>query len=229
MIGEIKVKGGLYHVFYSAAGVQKYSVQTKEILLINELHHCLGHVSHERAKLLVRKGLIEGIELKTDDQVTVCESCESAIVERKSVMKVQEGERHSAIGDEVHLDLWGPAPVKSINHKWYYVSFTDDHSRYTTVYFLHTKDETFDYYRIYEAWMSTQLKTKIKCLQSDQGGEYPGNDFSAHLKNAGTVQKLTVHHDMPEHNGVAEHLNHTLINPRPAAIKMMSSRYVFIY
>jgi hypothetical protein len=50
------------------------------------------------------------------------------------------------VGDEVHSDLWGPAPVESINHKRYYVSFTDDHSRYTTIYFLHTKDKTFDSY-----------------------------------------------------------------------------------
>ena len=54
MIGEVKVKGGLYHVYYSPSGVEGYSTQANEILSINELHRVLGHVSHERAKLLVK-------------------------------------------------------------------------------------------------------------------------------------------------------------------------------
>ena len=32
MIGEIKVKGGLYRVYYSASGIEGYSAQMKEIL-----------------------------------------------------------------------------------------------------------------------------------------------------------------------------------------------------
>ena len=83
--------------------------------------------------MLVKKGLIEGVDLAPDVEPTVCEACESAKGMRKSIMKVREGGRCPAIGDEIHSDLWGPAPVESINRKEYYVSFTDDHSRYTKV------------------------------------------------------------------------------------------------
>ena len=74
------------------------------------------------------------------------------------------------------------------------------------VYFLATKDETFNSYQLYKAWLSTQYNVHIKSLCSDRGGEYLGEEFSSHLKKAGTMRKLTVH-DIPEHNGVAEHLN----------------------
>ena len=151
MIGEIKVKGGLYRVYYSKSGAKGYSAQVNEVLTVDELHHRLGYVSHERARILVKKGLVEGVELSPDDEATVCESCESAKGERKSIVKVREGGRCPAVGDEVHSDLWGPAPVETINKKLYYVSFTDDHSRCTHIYFLHSKDETFDSYRAYEA------------------------------------------------------------------------------
>ena len=208
LIGEIKVKGGLYRVYYSKSGAKGFSAQANEILTVDELHRRLGHVSHERAKLLVQKGLVEGVDLMPDDEPTVCESCESAKGEKKSIVKVREGGRCPAIGDEVHSDLWGPASVESINRKLYYVSFTDDHSRYTHVYFLNSKDETFDSYRAYEA--STQQNTKIKSLRSDRGGEYLSDEFSAHLKSAGTIRKLTVH-DTPEHNGVSERLNRTIM------------------
>ena len=197
-------------MYTSKSKVGAYTTGTKETVSINELHRRLGHVSHERARILVKKGLVEGIELEEGSEVIVCESCEWAKAERRSVTKVREGERHIAVGDEIHSDLWGPAPVESINHKRYYVSFTDDYSRYTNVYFLHTKDETFDSYQAYEAWLSTQHNAKIKCLRSDRGGEYLSDEFMKHLKKAGTMRKLTVH-DTPEHNGVAERLNRTIL------------------
>ena len=56
----------------------------------------------------------------------------------------------------------------------------------------------------------TQQNTKIKCLLTDRGGEYLSDEFSEHLKLAGTIRKLTVH-DTPEHNGVSECLNHILM------------------
>ena len=62
---------------------------------------------------------------------------------RKEITKVREGERCAVVGKQVHSNLWGPAPVESINWKKYYVSFTDDYSQYTNVYFLTTKDEAF--------------------------------------------------------------------------------------
>src|ERR1700678_315773 len=142
--------------------------------------------------------------------MVVCESCEWEKGERKAISKIRETERHTTVGEEIHSDLWGPAPVESINHKRYYVSFTDDYSRDTNVYFLHTKDETFNAYQTYEAWLSNQFEAKIKSLRSDRGGEYLSVEFSAHLKKVGTVRRLTAH-DTPEHNGVAERLNRTLL------------------
>jgi hypothetical protein len=76
------------------------------------------------------------------------------------------------------------------------------------VYFLQTKDEAFNFYLIYEAWLSNQYNARIKCLNSDRGGEYLSKEFSDHLKKAGTTRRLTVH-DTPEHNGVAERGNRT--------------------
>jgi len=71
------------------------------------------------------------------------------------------------------------------------------------IHFLSTKDKAFESYQIYKTWLSTQHNACIKCLHSDQGGEYLSDEFSAHLKKARTVIKIMVH-DTPEHNGVAE-------------------------
>jgi len=55
-----------------------------------------------------------------------------------------------------------------------------------------------------------QNSVSIKTLQTDRGGEYLTNAFSKHLTQAGTIHCLTIH-DSPEQNGVAEHLNQTLL------------------
>src|ERR1700678_69235 len=58
--------------------------------------------------------------------------------------------------------------------------------------------------------MKTQHNHPIKALRSERGGEYLEADFSAYLKKAGTIQKLTTH-NTPEYNGVSERLNRTII------------------
>jgi len=63
VIGEIKVKGGLYRVYSSGSNDEAHAASTNKTFSINELHCCLGHVSHERARLLIRKGLVKGVEL----------------------------------------------------------------------------------------------------------------------------------------------------------------------
>src|SRR5204862_5084284 len=54
------------------------------------------------------------------------------------------------------------------------------------------------------------MNAAIKVLRSDRGGEYLSDAFMQHLRDQGTIQKLTVH-DTPEHNGVSERLNGTIL------------------
>ena len=113
-------------------------------------------------------------------------------------------------GGEVHSDLWGPAPVATKAGKCYYITFTDDKTRLTCLYLLRNKSNAFTSYKEYEAWCDTHLDARVKILHSDRGGEYLGKEFTLHLKSKGTTQKLTVH-DTPQHNGVAERRNCTIV------------------
>ena len=57
----------------------------------------------------------------------------------------------SHFGDEIHSDVWGLSTVKNPSHKEYYVSFTDNHTRWTYLQLLATKDGIFKAYRNFEA------------------------------------------------------------------------------
>jgi hypothetical protein len=94
--------------------------------------------------------------------------------------------------------------------KHYYITFTDDKTCLTYLNLLHKKDEAFDSYKKYEAWCNMHLDAHIRILHSDHGSEYLGKEFTLYLKSKGTEQKLTVH-DTPQHNGVAECHNQTIV------------------
>lgn len=83
------------------------------------------------------------------------------------ILKTRESGGVKELGEEVHSDVWGPAPVATIGGKCYYVSFIDDHTRLATVKFLCTKDEVFNNYKNFEAYLRTQYNQRIRFLHSD--------------------------------------------------------------
>ena len=78
------------------------------------------------------------------------------------------------------------------------------------MYSLCQKSGTFEAYQGFEAWLDRQLAAKVKLLHSDRGGEYQGCEFVLYLERQGTVQRFTAH-DTPQHNGIAERLNRTIL------------------
>jgi hypothetical protein len=128
----------------------------------------LGHISPDAAKRLVKEHIVEGIVLdESAPPPKSCDSCEYGKKTRKPVKKVSERTRAKAVGELIHSDLWGPSPTRTPQHKEYYVSYTDDHSRYSVVYLIRTKDETFETYEQYEAWLHTQFSARIKELHTE--------------------------------------------------------------
>ena len=62
----------------------------------------------------------------------------------------------------VHFDVWGPAPVTSVNGFRYYVIFVDHFTRFTWLYPLKYKSEVFSKFLLFKAFVETQFSTKIK-------------------------------------------------------------------
>jgi hypothetical protein len=77
--------------------------------------------------------------------------------------------RSKGILDLIHLDVYGPMSAVSIGGFNYYVSFIDDSSRKTWIYFMKTKDEVFIRFQEFKALVEKQTGKKIKVLRSDNG------------------------------------------------------------
>ena len=98
----------------------------------------MGHISVEVARKLVEKGFVTGVRLEPtpSGEPFFCESCVYAKATRKPVPKVRDGKHATKFGEEIHTDLWGPAPITTKGGKKYYITFTDDMSCLTHLYLL---------------------------------------------------------------------------------------------
>ena len=67
----------------------------------------------------------------------------------------------------VHIGVWGPATVYSLDGSYYYVTFVDDHSRKVWVYFMKQKSEVFEVFKKWKATVENETVLKVKRLTSD--------------------------------------------------------------
>ena len=93
----------------------------------------------------------------------------------------------------------------------YFLTFIDDLSRYGYIYLMEHKSETFEKFKEFQSEVENHRNKKIKFLRSDHGGEYLSYEFGLHLKQCGIVSQLTPP-GTPQHNGVSECCNHTLLD-----------------
>lgn len=155
-------------------------------------------------------------ELKSVD-LSMCESC--IIGKQKKVSFLKSG-RTLKTGklDLVHTDVWGPSLVASFGSSRYYVKFIDDHSRKVWVYFLKHKSDVFNVFKIWKAMIETETDLKLKCLRSDNGGEYIDGGFKEYCATQGIRMEKTIP-ETPQQNGVIECMNRT-INERAKSMRL---------
>ncbi|GJZ04432.1 retrotransposon protein, putative, ty1-copia subclass [Tanacetum coccineum] len=111
----------------------------------------------------------------------------------------------------IHTDVCGPLRHVSRQGASYFITFMDDYSHYGYVYLLKHKHEVFETFKVFKNKVDNQLRKTIKALRSDRGGEYISQKFKDYLKACGIVQQLTPLYT-PQHNGLSEWRNHTLLD-----------------
>ncbi|GJW02540.1 retrovirus-related pol polyprotein from transposon TNT 1-94 [Tanacetum coccineum] len=90
----------------------------------------------------------------------------------------------------LHMDLWGPMRVASINGKKYIFVILVDFSRYTWVYFLHSKDEAPEVIKKFIAQAQLNYKAKVCKIRTDNGTEFKNATLKAHYEKLGIMQQF---------------------------------------
>ncbi|GKB90779.1 putative RNA-directed DNA polymerase [Tanacetum coccineum] len=168
-------------------------------------HKRLGHMSEKGMSILSKKNVLSGVH---DINLKKCSHCLAGKQTRRA-FKSRPSFRTENILDLVHSDVCGPMKTKTLGGCSYFVTFIDDHSRKVWVYTLKTKDQVLDVFKQFHALVERQTGKKLKCIRSDNGGEYIG-PFDAYCREHG-IQHQKTPPKTPQLNGLAERMNRTLV------------------
>ena len=169
------------------------------------IHRRLGHLGEESLNHLLnpKNKLLADYNFEKDQND--CVPC------KISNLKVKKfGSRNYTIASKVleliHTDICGPFDPTIFGER-YYITFTDDYSRYLTVYLLKSKDESIKMFEIYKK-MAEILHNgkKIIKIHSDRGGEYTSNNWKEFCTKEG-IQISFSPRKTPQLNAVAESAN----------------------
>ncbi|KAK8569059.1 hypothetical protein V6N12_007591 [Hibiscus sabdariffa] len=171
------------------------------------LWHCrLGHISERRISKLHKDGLLDPFVF---EQLDVCESC--LLGKMTKAPFSGKDERASDLLGLIHSDVCGPMNTQARGGYQYFITFTDDFSRYGYIYLMRHKSEALERFKEFKNEIQKQHGKSIKALRSDRGGEYLSQDFDELLKECGIVSQLTPP-GTPQCNGVSERRNRTLLD-----------------
>ena len=117
--------------------------QQKQISKIDLWHERLGHLSESEMKKLLRSNMMEGLDFSLDDKLSFCPVCSIGKQTREKFIAT-DSIRTKDIGEVIHSDVCGPINIASIGGARYFLTFVDDYSRKSWIYFLKRKSEVFE-------------------------------------------------------------------------------------
>ncbi|KAF8626074.1 hypothetical protein AX17_006627, partial [Amanita inopinata Kibby_2008] len=130
---------------------------------------------------------------------------------RAPIAAIRSSPLAAKFGDQVHMDVWGPASILTTHRDRYVLTLVDDATCWLSMPLLKTKGDAFAKFKSFEAFLLTHYDTHIKTLHCDRGGEFLSDAMRSHLDSKGMVTKLTIH-NTPKHNGVAERTHGMVLN-----------------
>jgi hypothetical protein len=170
-------------------------------------HQRLGHLNMASLKEL--DTMVDGMNLKEVSLHHICEGCIQGKHQITSFPK--DGVmRASQLLEIIHTDVCGPMKTTSHGGVQYFLTFIDNFSRKTHVYFLKAKGEAFEKFKQYKALVENEISHKIKMLRSDNEAEFVSKKFDAFLADCGIQRQTNVPYS-PQQNGVAERANRIIM------------------
>ena len=116
-------------------------------------------------------------------------------------------ERATDLLEIIHTDVCNPMSIDARGGYRYFLTFTDDLSRYGYIYLMKHKSEIVERLKEFQSEVENHRNKKIKFLQSDCGREYLSYEFGLHLKQCRIVSQLTPPGTPQRHHSVMVCLN----------------------
>ena len=100
-----------------------------------------------------------------------------------------------------------PEALESYNDAKYILTFIDDFSHFTFIYFLTWKNEVFITLKRFKTFIEMKIECKIKTLHSDREGEFIFLEMKAFLEEEGIIYEKTALYTL-QSNSITKKFNH---------------------
>ncbi|GJZ40667.1 retrovirus-related pol polyprotein from transposon TNT 1-94 [Tanacetum coccineum] len=156
-----------------------------------------------------RHGLIRGLPKLKFEKDHLCSACAMGKCKKKSHKPKSEDTNQEKLY-LLHMDLYGPMRVASINGKKSILVIVDDYSRFTWVKFLRLKDEAPDFIIKFLKMIQVRLKVIVRRIRTYNGTEFVNQTLRKYYKKIDISHETSVAHSLQQ-NGVIKRRNRTLI------------------
>lgn len=151
---------------------------------------------------------IKHSSLLKSETVSPCDVCPLA---KQCKLSFPISTSHASLPfDLVHCDLWGPYRVPTCNGCKYFLTIVDDCTRGVWTILLPTKQHAIQSLKDFLVTVTTQFHTSVKCLRSDNGGEFMNHDLCQFLNSQGIIHQTSCP-STPQQNGRVERKQRNLL------------------
>ncbi|GJT46458.1 retrovirus-related pol polyprotein from transposon TNT 1-94 [Tanacetum coccineum] len=172
-------------------------------------HKRLSHLNFKNIDKLAKQNKVLGLPSLVYTKDKPCTTCEKGKHHRASFKTKQNFSIRKCL-HLLHMDLFRPVSLMSINHEKYTLVIVDEYSRYTWVHFLMKKSQAPKIIMSFIKMVENQNDVKVKQIKTDNGTEFRNHELESFCDKKGISQNFSSLYT-PEQNGVAERKNKTLI------------------
>jgi hypothetical protein len=167
-------------------------------------HRRMGHMHFDNLFKVSKREIVREMPQIMKPTNTLCKNCQQG---KQTNIRFKSKEYSTTKPLEiVHTNLVGPITTKILKGERYFMLLVDDYTRMTAVCFLKNKSEAFEDFKIYKEMVENEIDSRIKCLRSDNGGEFISKEFMDYCSNHGIKRQFSVAR-IPQQNGVVERNN----------------------
>ena len=148
----------------------------------------------------------------------VCDTCLLG-KQPRNAFSSSTASRSNELLNVVYSNVCGPLELPSLGGNKYFINFVDEFSRKLWLYLIKAKSEAFNVFQKFKILVEKQSGKSIKVLRTDGGGEYTSKVFEKFCEDNGIVHEVTAPYT-PQHNGLAERRNRSLLDMTRSMIKL---------
>ncbi|XP_004966968.2 uncharacterized protein LOC101762853 [Setaria italica] len=210
LVCKISPFGRVFKVDFSKSFGQTRCLVARGFPDIWKWHRRLGHLSFDLLCRLSSMDLIDGLPKLKFEKDLICAPCKHGKMVAASHAPVTQVMTRRP-GELLHMDIVGPARVRSAGGKWYVLVVVDDFSRYSWVFFLESKDDAFSHVHDLVLKLKNELSNNaVRAIRSDNGTEFKNSRMKVFCAEHGLDHQFSSPY-VPPQNGVVERKNRTLV------------------